>query len=43
MKKLFMIIFCLVILAPLPNCRKKSKSDKQFEKTTKARMLENSQ
>jgi hypothetical protein len=38
MKKAFIVICCLLLLAPLPSCRKKSKSDKQFEKTTKARM-----
>jgi hypothetical protein len=40
MKKAFIIIFCFLLLGPLPCCRKKSKSDKQFEKTTKARIAQ---
>jgi hypothetical protein len=31
-------MFCILLLASLSSCRKKSKSDKQFEKTTKERM-----
>jgi len=41
MKKTIIILFCFLLLAPLPSCRKKSSSEKQFEKTTKARMVNN--
>ena len=38
MKKTCIAIFCILLLASLSGCRKKSKSEKQFEKNTKARM-----
>ena len=41
MKKTIIILFCFLLLAPLPSCRKKSSSEKQFEKTTKARVVNN--
>jgi|GEM_PF-4528569 len=41
MKKKIIIIVTLILLISLPGCRKKSKSDKQFERTTKARMVNN--
>ncbi len=40
MKKNVIIIFCfLSLVLVFPACRKKSKSEKQLEKATKARMM----
>ncbi|HLW72812.1 MAG TPA: hypothetical protein VKR54_02075 [Candidatus Babeliales bacterium] len=39
MKNTLIIVCCFLLLAPLSSCRKKSRSDKQFEKATKARMI----
>lgn len=38
MKKNIIVVSCLVLLTLFPGCRKKSKTEKQLEKATKAQM-----
>lgn len=39
MKKKIIIIVCFLLLTSLQSCRKKSRAEKKFEKTTRSRLI----